>query len=142
MLFNLPYASISSVRVTPTLDVLQGDGSVEVEATTGGFGRTRTILNLNYQSPTLSIVHALDERNTISPTISLYNAKIIYQWNVLFKNGSLRTKVDPTSAIEVTWTDQSANDGGLWVTDFRLPLESSIGRALAADIKVRRQFRF
>jgi hypothetical protein len=54
---------------------------------------------------------------------------------------SVLTKVDPTSGIEVTWTDQSMS-GGSWVTDFRLPLEATTIQALAADVRVRRQFNF
>ena len=75
---------------------------------------------------------------------SLYNAKIVYQWNIRLPNGSsmIRTKVDPTSAIDVTWTDTSATDGGRWVTDFRLPLEGTTLQALASDVRVRRQFNF
>ena len=57
-------------------------------------------------------------------------------------SGSIKTSVDPTSAIQVTWTDRSMN--GKWVTDFRLPLSNSVndGRPLATDIRVRRQFMF
>jgi hypothetical protein len=45
------------------------------------------------------------------------------------------------SAIYVTWTDTSAS-GGSWVTDLKLPLEATTLKALAADIRVRRQFSF
>jgi hypothetical protein len=142
VLFNLPYASVSSVRLSPSIDVAEQDMACVVEAVTGGSARTKAVLNLQYQNPTLAVVHALDDRNTIAPEISLYNAKIIYNWTVALGNGSsLRTKVDPTSAIHVTWTDQSAA-GGSWVTDCKLPLEGTGLHALAADVRVRRQFRF
>lgn len=78
--------------------------------------------------------------NTIAPEISLHTAKILYQWNMLLDSGSLKTKVDPTSAIQVTWTDRSMN--GKWVTDFSLPLKGTSVSALAADVRVRRQFTF
>ena len=78
--------------------------------------------------------------HVIAPEISLYNAKIIYQWNIALQSGSIRTKVDPTSAIHVTWTDKSMT--GKWVTDFRLPLAGTTLSALAADVRVRRQFAF
>jgi len=139
---NLPYASVSSVRLTPSIDIAGRDMACIVEAVTGGAARTKAVLNLQYQNPTLAVVHALDSRNTIAPEINLYNAKIVYQWTVALGNGSsLRTKVDPTSAIHVTWTDQSAA-GGSWVTDCKLPLEGTGVNALAADVRVRRQFRF
>ena len=63
----------------------------------------------------------------------------MYNWNVALNNGSIRTRVDPTSAIQVTWTDQSSN--GKWVTDFKMPLVGAPG-PLASDIRVRRQFQF
>ena len=48
----------------------------------------------------------------IAPEISLYNAKIIYQWNIALQSGSIRTKVDPTSAIHITWTDNDPSTAG------------------------------
>jgi hypothetical protein len=136
-------ASVSTLRITPTLDVSKMEPSCVLEGVTGGSGRSKAILKLNYQNPTLAVVHAIDERNTISPEISLYNAKILYQWQVqLSPESTLRTRVDPTAAIDVTWTDTSATDGGRWVTDFRLPLEGTTIQALASDVRVRRQFNF
>ena len=79
-------------------------------------------------------------RHVIAPEISLYNAKIVYQWNIALDSGSIRTKVDPTSAVHVTWTDNSMT--GKWVTDFRIPLVGTTPSALAADVRVRRQFTF
>ena len=78
--------------------------------------------------------------HVISPEISLYNARIVYQWNIRLDSGSIRTQVDPTSAVHVTWTDKSMT--GNWVTDFRLPLAGTTLSALAADVRVRRQFSF
>lgn len=82
----------------------------------------------------------LSSSNVISPEISLHKAKIVYNWNVLLESGSIRTKVDPTEAIHVTWTDRSLN--GRWVTDFSLPLKGTSLKALAANVRVRRQFNF
>lgn len=78
--------------------------------------------------------------HVIAPEISLYNAKITYQWDVKLDSGSIRTKVDPTQAVHVTWTDLA--NTGRWVTDVRLPLAGTTLRHLAADVRVRRQFRF
>lgn len=80
-----------------------------------------------------------ENRNTISPEISLYDAKILYNWSVALDSGHIKTRIDPSSAIQVTWTDQSLS--GKWVTDFKLPLVGSPG-PLAGDIRVRRQFEF
>ena len=58
---DLPYASVGGVRITPQLDLKRGEPSCLLEATTST-QRTKTVLNLEYKNPTLSIVHALDER--------------------------------------------------------------------------------
>ena len=78
--------------------------------------------------------------HVISPEISLYNARIVYQWNIALNSGSIRTKVDPTDAVYVTWTDKSMT--GKWVTDVRFPLSGTFPAALDADVRVRRQFMF
>mmetsp|Transcript_19435 Transcript_19435/g.27472 ORF Transcript_19435/g.27472 Transcript_19435/m.27472 type:complete len:316 (-) Transcript_19435:152-1099(-) len=136
---DLPFSSLGAVRVTPSFDFTQNVPNLLVEGLTGS-GRTKAVLNLQITDPTLTVVHALDERNTIAPEISLHTAKILYQWNIALDSGSIKTKVDPTSAIHVTWTDRSMN--GKWVTDFRLPLSGTTLSALAADVRVRRQFAF
>lgn len=136
---NLPYASVGAVRVTPTVDLSNGQASCLLEATTGS-QRTKAVLNLEYDNPTLRVIHSLNERNTIAPEISLYDASILYQWNLALDSGSIRTTVNPTSDVRVTWTDMSMN--GKWVTDVRMPLSGITLSALAADVRVRRQFTF
>lgn len=58
---NLPFASVGTVRVTPTVDLAKGQASCLVEATTGT-QRTKVDLNLEYANPTLTVIHALNER--------------------------------------------------------------------------------
>lgn len=58
---TLPFASISGVRVTPSFDFVTSNPTLTVEGVTGS-ARTKAILNLQYQEPTLTVVHALDER--------------------------------------------------------------------------------
>merc|ERR1711862_172397 len=123
-------------------------------------GKTKAIVDLNFDDPTLSFIHNLDERNTISPTISLNNAKIIYNWKLLLSknnsdsSSSIITRVDPDSSIQITWMDCTPN--GSWITDFQIPLKSTSTTTdnngyvttnhfkgpLFADIRVRRQFFF
>ena len=68
---DLPYASVGSVRITPTWDVQRGEPSCILEGTTGS-QRTKAILNLEYQNPTMTVVHALDDRCVnFNPTIML-----------------------------------------------------------------------
>lgn len=58
---DLPYASVGAIRVTPTWNVLRGEPSCVLEGTTGS-QRTKAVINLEYQNPTLTVVHALDDR--------------------------------------------------------------------------------
>mmetsp|Transcript_5246 Transcript_5246/g.14739 ORF Transcript_5246/g.14739 Transcript_5246/m.14739 type:complete len:468 (+) Transcript_5246:136-1539(+) len=143
--FDLPYSAVRTVRLTPHLDFANSDSydfTCNVEARTGGAGRTKAVLHLEYENPTLAVVHQLDERNTVSPEIHIYNARIKYQWDYrLGGSSSVRTQIDPHDCIAVTWTDESARDGGTWVTDLRLPLTGSLS-SLAADVRIQRQFRF
>ena len=103
-LLNLPYATISAVRLTPSWDFDKKDLACTIEAATGGPARTKAVLYMDYYNPTLTVIHSLDERNTIAPEINLYNAKITYQWDLLLGSAgsSLRTKVDPVTAVHVS----------------------------------------
>ena len=58
---TLPYASVSAVRVTPSVDLIRGHVSCLLEAVTGS-QRTKAVLNLEYDNPTLSVIHNLNER--------------------------------------------------------------------------------
>mmetsp|Transcript_18949 Transcript_18949/g.27735 ORF Transcript_18949/g.27735 Transcript_18949/m.27735 type:complete len:229 (-) Transcript_18949:195-881(-) len=135
---SLPFNAASSVTITPSFDFVNSAPSCLVSGETGS-GRTAAVVDLNLENPTLSVMHALDNRNVIAPEISLSTAKIMYNWDMTLDSGTIRTRVDPTSAIHVQWSDPTAN--GKWVTDFKLPLVGTHG-SLAADIQVRRQFVF
>lgn len=118
------------------------------------------------EAPTLSVLHALDYRNTctIQPEIGLRDAKIRYNFSKRLneRGGMVKIRVDPVEAVQVTWVDE-AGDGGKWVTDFRLPLSTGNGglngggsgsggggtkggnkqgKEWRSDIRVRRQFVF
>ena len=151
---SIDFSSMSQVTsMSKTELIIEGES---------GTGRTSAILNLkSFGDSTLTVVHALDSKNIIAPEISLSSAKILYHWDVSLDNGgSIRTRVDPTSAIQVVWTDvkgfsnrdddQNWN-AGKWITEFKLPLDGRMGNAnvgtynagiFAADIRVRRQFQF
>lgn len=59
---NLPFSStLSAVVVSPSFDFVRNLPSCTMEGITGS-GRTKAVLNLRYNEPTLSVVHALDER--------------------------------------------------------------------------------
>ena len=102
------------------------------------FTSTKVIKQLT-ESPWIPL-YFLKNRNIISPEISLHTAKIVYNWSIRLESGSIQTKVDPTEAIHVTWTDRSMN--GRWVTDCSLPLKGTSLKALATNVRIRRQFTF
>jgi hypothetical protein len=58
---SLPPPTLSAVRITPTIDLNLGQASCLIEATTGS-ERTKAVLNLEYDNPTLTVVHSLDHR--------------------------------------------------------------------------------
>jgi len=59
---NLPFSSsLSALKVSPAFDFLHNSPSCTLEGITGS-GRTKAILNLQYNDPTLSVVHAIDSR--------------------------------------------------------------------------------
>lgn len=53
--------ALSAVRITPTIDLARGQASCLIEGTTAS-QRTKAVLNLEYDNPTLTVVHSLDER--------------------------------------------------------------------------------
>jgi type II secretory pathway pseudopilin PulG len=166
--WSLPLASLASIRITPQLSLQKSSSerakrglvSCQVEAVTGGMGRTVATLTLSSVKPTLSVQYQPDAYNWIAPTIDLFTGHMQYQWIMALphQSGSVHTTVDPATAITVTWTDRSrsqqtdettssAGDGSgsssTWVTDICIPLTGTSSlRNLAADIRVRRQFRF
>lgn len=56
---SLPYRSISAIRVTPAVDFDRGQTSCRFEAVTGTQS-TKAVLNLEYDNPTLSVIHSLN----------------------------------------------------------------------------------
>ena len=61
-MLNLPLStSLSALKVSPSFDFTRNIPSCTLEGITGS-GRTKAILNLQYEEPTLSVVHAIDER--------------------------------------------------------------------------------
>jgi len=129
---------VKSVTVEPALNVENKSPSATIMAESIS-GKTNSIINWNLKDPTLTLVHTIDERNTLSPEISLPTGKITVNWDSQLDSGSLSCRIDPTEFIQLKWTDQSMS--GKWVVDATLPLEAA-GGPIAADVRVRRQFVF
>lgn len=74
------------------------------------------------RDPVLAVSHKLDDKNTVSPTISLKSGAMTYGWNRKIAGGSLGTKLHPGDKVEVTWEDSGAN--GIWTTKAEVPLDN------------------
>lgn len=57
---DLPYASVGGISITPSYDWTRNKPSCTLEAMTGS-QRTKAIVQLEYENPTLSIAHTLAE---------------------------------------------------------------------------------
>ena len=132
------FSKMKCVTFEPSFNVEKKQISANIIAESLS-GRTKSILKWNTKDPTLTLVHAIDERNTLSPEISLPTGKITLNWDSQLNSGSLSCRIDPTDLIQLKWTDQSSS--GKWVVDATLPLEAA-GGPIAADVRVRRQFVF
>jgi hypothetical protein len=111
------------------------------------------LFDFNWDDPTFTIIHDLDEYNTIAPQISLSTSSIVYHWKVQLENSRICTRVDPMSCIDITWTDPTAS-AGQWITHVQLPLSglnqgdatgnghASWKQAWRPNIRVRRTFCF
>ena len=58
---SLPFSAVSAVSITPSFDFARSTPSCTLTGKSGT-GRTAAVLDLNLSDPTLSVVHALDER--------------------------------------------------------------------------------
>jgi hypothetical protein len=75
---DLPYASVGGLRITPSFDFRRKEPACLLEATTGS-QRTKALLNLEYDNPTLSVVHALDDRYVVTCSMcSVEKALIVF----------------------------------------------------------------
>lgn len=128
----LPFASVQSLRIQPSTD-----GGLVLEASSP---RTQAVLDLQPSQPSLTLIHALDDHHVLAPSLNLYTAQLVYQWQWKLPNGRLCTQVDPSRDIQVQWTDVTSN--GQWKTHLRLPLVGASVQTLAAQVSVQRQFVF
>lgn len=58
---SLPFTTVGSFSVTPSYDFAKGEPACNIIGKSSS-GRTAAVLDLNWDHPTLSVVHALDER--------------------------------------------------------------------------------
>ena len=69
----------------------------------------------------LSVERAIDEQNTLIPSISLLSGSAKYSWLRRWPGGSLRTSLHPGTKLSFDW-----RDGGFmgdWITKAEVPFE-------------------
>lgn len=90
------------------------------------FNVDATKLNLKYDSenrdPVLSVTRGIDERNEVSPSVSLKNGDVSYGYTRKWDGGSLKSKLFPGDKVEVEWTDNGSK--GTWTTTAEVPLDN------------------
>ena len=134
----------SSVRISPVVkqNVVRRswDVACDVEAVTSGPARTRAVLHLEYDHPTLAVQYQPNPYHLIRPVLDLYSGKMIYDWIWALPNngGSVQAQVDPDRHVTIQWNDPSASNRGAWLTQVRVPLE----KPWRANVRVQRQFVF
>lgn len=57
----LPFTAVGSISITPSYDFQKDEPTCTVIGRSIS-GRTAAVLDLNWDAPTLSVVHALDQR--------------------------------------------------------------------------------
>jgi hypothetical protein len=58
---SLPFHAVGSISITPSYDFLKDEHTCNIIGKSSS-GRTAAVLDLNWDNPTLSVVHALDQR--------------------------------------------------------------------------------
>jgi len=77
------------------------------------------------KDPVLEVSHKLDDKNTVSPTVSLKSGAMTYGWKRRIAGGTVDTKLHPGDKVEVTWEDSGAS--GVWTTKAEVPLDNHAG---------------
>ena len=98
-------------------------------STTTSMNVDDTVVEVKYDNdakdPVLEVSHKLDDKNTVTPTISLKTGAMTYGWTRKINGGSLETKLHPGDKVDLTWEDNGAS--GVWTTKAEVPLENHAG---------------
>ena len=108
------------VILTSTYDLLKkkllGSAKVTVDDTT---------VKIQYdtvdKNALLSVAQKLDDKNTITPSISLKTGDMTYGWKRSWNGGSVDTTYCPGDRVDVVWKDEGAN--GVWTTKAEIPVD-------------------
>jgi len=94
--------------------------------TTASLNLQDTTAEINYNNVdkdvVLAVSHDYDNRNTISPSISLTSGHVTYGWTRKWDGGSLETTYHPGDKAVLEWQDKGAS--GTWKTKASIPVEN------------------
>lgn len=85
-----------------------------------------TNLQINYDNDSkdlvVQIARDLDDKNTVSPSVSLKTGDISYGFTRKWDGGSLKSRLFPGDKVELEWVDKGTS--GSWTTSAEVPLEN------------------
>jgi len=108
---------------------LSGSGKINVDDTD---------VTLRYDNaerdPVLQVHHKLDDKNTVSPSISLKSGEMTYGLTRKLNGGHLDIDFHPGDKVLLEWTDNGAN--GVWSTKADIP----VGNTAATKVSFSRDW--
>jgi len=71
--------------------------------------------------PVLALSYEIDEKNTVSPAVSLRHGDSSYAWTRKIKGGSVKATLYPNDKYNIVWKDQGTD--GEWTAKVEVPIE-------------------
>lgn len=68
----------------------------------------------------VKVAHTLDDRNTVTPSISLKNGAPALGWKHKFDTGSLEAEFAPSESLDLVWRDVASH--GTWTATASIPV--------------------
>lgn len=81
------------------------------------------------RNPVLSVSYKVDDKNTVTPAVSLKDGDMSYRWNRKINGGALDAKFHPGDNLEVEWSDNGSN--GVWSTKANIPVNNQAGTKIS-----------
>jgi len=73
--------------------------------------------------PVLALSYEIDEKNTISPALSLRHGDSSYAWTRKIKGGSVKATLYPNDKYNIVWKDNGTD--GEWTAKVEVPIEKA-----------------
>ena len=89
------------------------DGSTKI-----AIGDTAVKVTLDH---VVKVIHKIDDRNIVTPSISLKNGAKSLGWKHLFATGSVAAELTPAEGLDLIWKDEGLY--GTWTTTASVPMD-------------------